>query len=201
MILLIAVVAGIGAGVIRSLANHTKLQNIQIKSIWLVLVAFLPQWLAFNFSTTRVMIPDSWIPFILLGSQLLLLVFVWQNRNLPGIKVMGLGLLLNFIVIAFNHGFMPLSPETAQKLIPEGVTVDLAIGERVEYGKDILLPVNETKLWFLSDIFVLPKWFPNRAAFSTGDILLGIGSFLLLWSLGGPSPIYSDKEAVHAKDV
>ena len=96
---------------------------------------------------------------------------------------------------------MPLSPETAQKLIPEGVTVDLAIGERVEYGKDILLPVNETKLWFLSDIFVLPKWFPNRAAFSTGDILLGIGSFLLLWSLGGPSPIYSDKEAVHAKDI
>lgn len=201
MILLIAVIAGIGAGVIRSLVNHTKLQNIQIKSIWLVLVAFIPQWLAFDFSTTRVMIPDSWIPFILLGSQLFLLVFVWRNRHLPGIKVMGLGLLFNFIVIAVNHGFMPLSPETAQKLIPEGVTVDLAIGERVEYGKDILLPVSETKLWFLSDIFVLPKWFPNRAAFSAGDILLGIGSFLLLWSLGGPSPIYSDKEVVHAEDI
>lgn len=201
MILLIAVIAGIGAGVIRSLVNHTKLQNIQIKSIWLVLVAFIPQWLAFDFSTTRVMIPDSWIPFILLGSQLFLLVFVWRNRHLPGIKVMGLGLLFNFIVIAVNHGFMPLSPETAQKLIPEGVTVDLAIGERVEYGKDILLPVNETNLWFLSDIFVLPEWFPNRAAFSAGDILLGIGSFLLLWSLGSPSPTYSDKEVVHATDI
>lgn len=201
MILLIAVIAGIGAGVIRSLVNHTKFQDIHIQSIWLVFAAFLPQWLAFDFTTTRVMIPDSWIPFILLGSQFLLLVFVWQNRNLPGIKVMGLGLLLNFIVIAFNHGFMPLSPETVQKLIPEGVTVDLAIGERVEYGKDILLPVNETNLWFLSDIFVLPKWFRNRAAFSAGDILLGIGSFFLLWSLGGPSPIHTNKEVVHAKDI
>ena len=200
MILLIAVIAGIGAGARRSWIHHTTLQYLHGRSIWLVFVAFLPQWLAFNCAASRVMIPDSWIPFILLGSQLFLLVFVWQNRNLPGIKVMGLGLLLNFIVIAFNHGYMPLSPETAQKLIPEGVTVDLAIGERVEYGKDILLPVSDTKLWFLSDIFVLPKWFTNRSAFSVGDIFISIGSFLLLWSLGSPSPIYS-KEVEYAKDI
>ena len=185
---------------IRSWIHHTKLQDIHVQSIWLVFLAFLPQWLAFNFSTTREMIPDSWIPFILSGSQFLLLVFVWQNRNLPGIKVMGLGLLLNFIVIILNHGYMPLSPETAQKLIPEGVTVDLAIGKRVEYGKDILLPVSDTKLWFLSDIFVIPKWFTNRAAFSVGDIFISIGSFLLLWSLGSPSPIHS-KEVANAKDI
>ncbi|HAF62865.1 MAG TPA: hypothetical protein DCK95_11155 [Anaerolineaceae bacterium] len=200
MILLIAVAAGIGASLIRSWILHTKLQEIHIKSIWLVLFAFLPQWLAFNFSPTREIIPDSWIPLILLGSQLLLLVFVWQNRDLPGIKVMGLGLLLNFVVIALNHGFMPLSPETAQKLIPAGVTADLAIGERVEYGKDILLQVSDTNLWFLSDIFVLPKWFTNRAAFSLGDIFISVGAFLLLWSLGDSSPIHS-LEVENAEDI
>jgi len=191
MILLIAVAAGIVAGLIRSWIHHNKLQEIHIKSIWLVFVAFLPQWLAFSFSPTREMIPDSWIPIILLGSQLFLLVFVWQNRDLPGIKVMGLGLFLNYVVIALNQGFMPLSPETAQKLIPAGVTVDLVVGERVEYGKDILLQVSDTNLWFLSDVFVLPKWFTNRAAFSVGDVFIGIGAFLLLWSLGDPSPIHS----------
>lgn len=100
---------------------------------------------------------------------------------------MGIGLLLNFLVIVLNHGFMPLSPETAQKLIEPGVTVPLTIGERVEFGKDILLLTTNTKLWFLSDIFLVPQWLRYRAAFSIGDIFISVGAFLFLWSLGGSS--------------
>ena len=187
MILLVAVVAGLIAALIRSWICHSKFISFDIQAVWLVFAAFLPQYLAFSLRATRERVPDSWIPFILIGSQLLLLVFVWINRKKPGMWAMGTGLFLNFLVIALNHGFMPLSPETAQKLIQPGVSVSLTIGERVGFGKDILLLVESTRLWFLSDIFLLPHWLNYRAAFSVGDILISVGAFLFLWSLGGSS--------------
>lgn len=200
MILLVAVVAGLIAALIRSWICHSKFISFDIQAVWLVFAAFLPQYLAFSLQFTRERIPDSWIPFILIGSQILLLIFVWINRKKPGMWAMGAGLFLNFLVIALNHGFMPLSPETAQKLIEPGVTVSLTIGERVGFGKDILLPIENTKLWFLSDIFLLPQWLNYRAAFSVGDILISVGVFLFLWSLGGPSQRES-AEVTNAENV
>ena len=74
------------------------------------------------------------------------------------------------------------------------------IGERVGFGKDILLTTAETKLWFLSDIFLLPKWTHYRAAFSAGDVLISVGAFLFLWSLGGPSQRKTTEEK-NVKDL
>jgi hypothetical protein len=61
------------------------------------------------------------------------------------------------------------------------------IGERLGSGKDIVLSIEQTHLWFLSDYFVFAKssWF--RVAFSIGDILIGLGTFIYLWSLGDQS--------------
>ena len=194
MVLLIAVVAGLVAALLRSWIRHEKFITLKIQSVWLVFLAFLPQYFAFSLQMTRERIPDSWIPFILIGSLLLLIAFVWQNRKLPGMWIMGLGLGLNFLVIALNHGFMPLSPETAQNLMEPGVNVPLTIGERVGYGKDILLQTQDTKLWFLSDIFLLPEWLNYKVAFSIGDIFISVGAFLFLWSLGGSSQQKSPPE-------
>jgi hypothetical protein len=187
MILLVAVVAGFVAALIRSWIRHEKFMSLNIHGAWLVFAAFLPQYLAMSLQVTRERMPNSWMPYILVGSQLLLIVFVWLNRKQSGMWVMGVGLLMNFLVMILNHGFMPLSPETAQQLIEPGIQVSLTIGERVGFGKDILLTTAETKLWFLSDIFLLPKWTHYRAAFSAGDVLISVGAFLFLWSLGGPS--------------
>lgn len=200
MVLLVAVVAGLLAGWLRSRLRHSTYQVVDLRSVWIVFLAFIPQLLAFSIPATREYIPDSWIPFILLGSQALLFIFVWENREKPGLWLLGIGLLLNFLVIALNGGFMPLSPEKAQHLIPPGVTVDLVLGERVGYGKDILLPTAETTLWFLSDIFLLPSWINYRVAFSLGDILISAGAFYFLWSLGGSSQNNS-LEAQHVKDL
>lgn len=200
MVLLVAVVAGLLAGWLRSRLRHSTYQVVDLRSVWIVFLAFIPQLLAFSIPATRENIPDSRIPFILLGSQALLFIFVWVNREKPGLWLLGIGLLLNFLVIALNGGFMPLSPENAQHLIPPGVTVDLVLGERVGYGKDILLPTAKTTLWFLSDIFLLPSWINYRVAFSLGDILISAGAFYFLWSLGGSSQNNS-LEAQHVKDL
>ncbi len=81
---------------------------------------------------------------------------------------------------------MPIQPEVVQKLIP-GPSIGLwAVGERLLMTKDFVMPLADTRLWFLDDRFILPAWLNYPVAFSIGDVLISIGAFLLLWSLGGP---------------
>ena len=186
MILLFAVLFGLIAGYLRTRVEKRAYKSLSLKSIWLVFLAYLPQFFAFNLSATRSIMPDSWIPPLLVSSQVLLLVFVWINRTQSGFLLLGSGLLFNFLVISLNGGMMPISPETATQLIEPGTTVNLQIGQRVGAGKDILLQPADTKLSFLSDRFILPKWIPYRLAYSFGDIFISMGAFWLLWQLGGP---------------
>lgn len=186
MILLMAVLFGLLAGLLRAWIGKRAYKPFSLKGIWLVFIAYLPQFFAFNFAPTRAIMPDSWIPLILISSQILLLIFVWINRTQSGFILLGLGLVSNFLVISLNGGMMPISPETASQLIEPGSTVNLQIGQRVGTGKDILLPPEDTKLGFLSDRFTLPNWIPYRLAYSFGDIVISMGAFWLLWQLGGP---------------
>ena len=81
---------------------------------------------------------------------------------------------------------MPIQPEVVQKLIPGPSNGLWAVGERLLMTKDMILPLVSTRLWFLDDRFILPAWMNYPVAFSFGDILIAIGAFWLLWSLGGP---------------
>ena len=186
MVLIIAVAIGLICGLINAKINGRSYQPVTIKSAWLVIVAYMPQMIAFNLKFTRAIIPDSWIPAILIFSQSLLLIFVWQNRKLPGGWSLGLGLLSNFLAISLNGGMMPLLPENAAKLLPANSTVILQLGERVGFGKDILLNKADTRLWFLGDIFMLPDFFRYPLAFSIGDILISGGAFWLLCRTSSP---------------
>jgi hypothetical protein len=122
----------------------------------------------------------------LVGSQALLIVFAAANWRKPGFWALGLGLILNFLVIVLNGGLMPISPHLLERYLGPSSTGLWQVGERMGYSKDIILPISETRLWWLSDRFTLPEWSPYKVAFSVGDIIIGLGAFLLFWSLGGP---------------
>jgi hypothetical protein len=111
-------------------------------------------------------------------SYLILFVFVAANLRRPGIAVIGLGLALNFIVIAANGGLMPITPETLLRTgsIPNGAET----GEWVEHSKDVLKEREDVRLYFLSDRLVWDGVSPIRA-FSIGDVVLlaGLGVTLL----------------------
>ena len=184
MILVQAVVAGFLAGQIRAWYGGRRLSAPDLRCACLVLLAFIPQWLAFFLPASRNLVPDRLAPAVLVGSQALLLLFAWLNRDRPGFRALGLGLALNLLVITLNGGLMPISPETLARLVPE-IPESWQVGGRLGSSKSILLPTTATHLAWLSDRFLPPSWFPNRMAFSLGDAFIAGGAFFLLWVSGG----------------
>jgi hypothetical protein len=161
---------------------------------WLVAIAFLLQFFAFHLPATRQFISDKISAGILIFSLILLLIFIWRNRRLPGSWALGLGLAANLLVIAINGGLMPISPEIVARLVPNAPDDAWHIGSRLWDGKDIVLPIADTRLWVLSDRFLMPGWIPYQFAFSLGDVLISGGVFWLLWSLGAIRNVALDME-------
>ena len=179
MILLLAVFAGLLAGLSRAYWYKQPYRVPNLQAIWLAVVAFLPQLFIAYLPATHQLFNSSLASAGLWASLVLFSVFAWFNRHLPGMPILIVGLLLNFAVIVANGGWMPISPQTANLLTGKDVLQFMNLGDR--FGeKDILLPAQNIHFEFLADRFLLPLWFPYKAAFSLGDILISIGAFWLL---------------------
>ncbi len=184
MVLLPAVIAGFVTALLVARIRHCSLPIPNTRLFGLVFIAFLLQWLAFGIPRIQKTIPDGLAAFALVASQGILLYFVWSNRRHPGFWILGLGLLMNFCVIVLNGGFMPISPETVSRLIPQSLPADLHTGARFGTSRDVILPITQTHLPWLSDLFILPIGFFSHYAFSLGDILIALGAYWFLTSLG-----------------
>jgi hypothetical protein len=77
---------------------------------------------------------------------------------------------------------MPISPATLATI--HGAQTEAAVGSRAFGSKNIVLPVEETRLEWLGDRFTVPDRWPIQFAFSLGDIFLAIGAFWMLWNGG-----------------
>lgn len=187
MVLVFAVVLGVAAGVVRTWLGSRRLQPPHLQLWVLVPFAFLPQLLAFRLPVALMQLSVEWAAAALISSQLALLVFVWVNRREAGFWLLGLGLAANLLVISLNGGLMPITPEMAARVWTDAPSDFIQVGHRLGSGKNIVRLAEQTRLWFLSDIFFATYWFPIyfRAVFSIGDVLIAFGSFWFFWAMGG----------------
>jgi hypothetical protein len=95
--------------------------------------------------------------------------FVAANVRVPGVPLVGLGLLLNAAVVGLN-GAMPVS---ARALERAGVSAAQPIDGRHETLSD------DTRLGLLGDVIPLPLPF-HREVVSPGDVLVAAGVGLLV---------------------
>jgi hypothetical protein len=107
-------------------------------------------------------------------SYFLLGAFAWFNRRIPGVPVILLGGVLNFIAIAANGGVMPADPDIAVKMAGEG-------GFQNSGG------MGDAHLLFLGDIFATPSWLPFGLynVYSVGDAVIVLGVLILLHGVCG----------------
>ena len=108
-----------------------------------------------------------------LASYALLGAFAWSNRRIPGVPLVMLGGLLNFIAIAANGGIMPADPDLTRHM------ADGADGF-VNAGA-----LEHPNLLFLGDVFATPSWWPLYNVYSVGDMVIMAGVLVLLHGVCG----------------
>jgi hypothetical protein len=148
-----------------------NLGDIELKAWWLLFIA-----LGLQFGT-RLLPDESWSDWagvtMVLVSYGLLMILVVLNRSAPGMWIVGLGVLMNFVVIAANGG-MPVLAGAAE--VASGFTVtdpDLS-------GTFKHVPLDESsRLTFFADVIPL-RFLGIGEVISLGDVFLalGLGVFL-----------------------
>lgn len=142
-----------------SLARGGKLSNlseIYARGWWLLFVGFGMQ-IAANYVPAANREIAVWLVLL---SYLPLLLVVALNQRLPGMWISGIGILMNFTVIALNNG-MPVLPEAIRLA---GGDAGMALD-----AKHVIL-TSESHLPFLADIIPMPG-----SVISLGDVLLAVG--------------------------
>ncbi|MDI6894306.1 MAG: DUF5317 domain-containing protein [Bacillota bacterium] len=125
--------------------------------------------------------PAWWTGLLNVLGYFLAMFALASNLRLPGMRLVGVGLLLNLAVIAANGGRMPVSAAALQAVGLGRLVPALASGDVPTHT----LMGDHTRLAFLGDVFRLPPPYWRPCAFSLGDAVLAVGAFLLIQGLMG----------------
>ncbi len=148
-----------------------NLSRVKIKARWSIVAALVLQILIISVIPRDV---PGWLGSGLhLASYGLAVCFLVRNRHISWLWLVGLGGLSNLVAIGANGGVMPASP------------VALSAAGRVRHPGEFLNSTSlpDPHLAFLGDNFSVPRTWPLANVFSTGDIILAFGIFLLLHSV------------------
>jgi hypothetical protein len=107
------------------------------------------------------------------GTYVAIGLFLWCNRRISGVRLIGLGAFLNALAIALNGGVMPAA-QAAERLA----------GMHLRAGFDNSAPVAHAHLTWLGDVIPWPGPLPN--VLSIGDLVIYAGTLVLLHRTCGP---------------
>lgn len=159
--------------------NIKNLKNIRFKLSGLVLVALLIKMVTNTDLRYSLGISDVIAPVLYSGSLALITIFIILNVRLRGLLLVGLGLISNLLAIVSNGGYMPVKSEYLYLTATAGEMDKLNQGLPV-YNYIATGP--HTKLYYLSDILLMPDGILISRIFSIGDVLITIGGSIFVWT-------------------
>jgi hypothetical protein len=171
-VVVVAIIAGYLSG-----GSLREFPTVRTRWWWLAIVGVLVQLVTGSGAL------ETWL---LLGSFVVLRVYVTANLSAPGYALIVMGLVLNFTVIAANRGM----PVTREALVASGQADTLSELTRSGDRQNHFLAGDGTRLVDLGDIIALGS--PVSQVVSIGDVFVhqGIAWFIVMaMRRRDPSPV------------
>ena len=150
----------------------SALADLAFRHVWLLPAGFGIQLLIVY------AVPD-WPAAVLnaahIGTYAFAAAFVLLNWRIPGVLVVALGGLSNFVAITANGGVMPASRSALAYAGLEDTPGQFASSAGLA----------DPHLLWLGDVFAVPASWPVANVFSVGDVLIVVGAFVLLHAACG----------------
>jgi len=175
MLYVYIIIISIIIGLLRN-GKLSSLSQISLKRMELIVLACLIQAGLIFLGSKKVKFVLDYSSYMIIFSYIVLLLAVWYNKKLEGIKIIALGIIFNFIVIVANGGHMPVLLNSLYKaglndfalVLKEGIYVThTVITEKILFR-------------FLADVIPLSPPFPDPSVVSAGDFLMFYGVFSLI---------------------
>ena len=175
MLYVYIIIISIIIGLLRN-GKLSSLSQISLKKLELIVLACLIQAGLIFLGPKKVKFVLDYSSYMIIFSYIILLLAVWYNKKLKGMKIIALGIAFNFIVIVVNGGHMPVLLSSLYKAGLNDIALILKEGSHVTNT----LITEKTLFRFLADVIPLSPPFPDPSVVSVGDFLLFCGVFSLI---------------------
>ncbi|QQE79909.1 DUF5317 domain-containing protein [Alicyclobacillus sp. SO9] len=165
LILVAVLVAWIRGGKLENLVD------VKFRFYWIIILAFAVQFMT-------IFIDTHYVRMIDLITYTAVLVVAFLNRKSLGILLVLIGIVMNYAVMLFNRGRMPVYIPDAEKISSSSQIHSLIAGS---YGKQIAMSIH-THLNYLGDIFFVGHPYPIPTLLSAGDLVVAAGVFIFIQS-------------------
>ncbi len=171
--MLIETVATSGVVLLCRPGKFASLKRLRINGWYFLILSVVLQTLL-----SRNVIPDNFHYVTIFASYILIFLCILVNIRRLSMKIILIGVVLNFIVIAANDGYMPVS---IASLTYAGYDVSTIIGNRLDTFHALIMA--SSPFTFLADIIPVPEPYPFPKVLSIGDFFIMIGVFLFFQDL------------------
>ena len=159
--------------------KFAHIEELELRKWYLILIAggiqlALTILQKFNPSWARFLLYDYYI-YIHGLSYVLIAICIFMNIQRKSMKLFVIGVLLNFLVISFNGGKMPVSITGIKGI--NSTTIELP---NREFDIKHIAVTPNTKLVYLADIILIPRPYPLPKILSIGDVFLMLGLFVFI---------------------
>ena len=171
--MVIETVAASGVVLLCRKGKFASLKRLRINGWYFLILSVILQTLL-----SFAIIPNRFhYPTIILSYVLIILCLLLNVRRLS-IKIALVGVIMNFIVIALNNAYMPVSYSC---LVYSGYDFSSIVGDHLDTFHALM--TSSTIFPFLADIIPIPEPYPFPKVLSIGDFFIMTGVFLFFQDL------------------